>query len=165
MVTDRAKPRIERPRAGYTIKTDRSNGRGFVMLSAKGAPFNQAWGNAPGYVSTQTSALKARFSELFSSGPNMNRAFSAGLHAHEIAWGDASRLKLNCAFGAKEVGAIPSVPRTAPAFAPDQEERARRSEHHCPHIGVRGRDRPDGSPRPTRFRSRESETATATAMS
>jgi hypothetical protein len=81
------------------------------------------------------------------------------------AWGDASRLKLNCAFGVKEVGAIPSVPRTAPAFAPDQEERARPSEHHCPHIAVRGRDQPDGSPRSTRFRSRESETANAIAMS
>jgi len=28
------------------------------MLSAKGAAFNQAWGNAPGFVEIQTSALK-----------------------------------------------------------------------------------------------------------
>src|SRR5436190_14458907 len=60
---------------------------------------------------------------------------------------------------------FPTRLRSAPAFAPDQEERARRSEHHCPHIAVRGHDRPDESPRSTRFRLRESETASAIAMS
>jgi hypothetical protein len=35
------------------------------MLSAKGAPFNQAWGNAPVFVEISTSTLKARFSEFF----------------------------------------------------------------------------------------------------
>jgi hypothetical protein len=38
------------------------------MLSAKGAAFNQAWGNAPGFVEIHRSALKARFSEFFSPG-------------------------------------------------------------------------------------------------
>ena len=57
------------------------------------------------------------------------------------------------------------LPRIAPAFAPDQGERARRSEHRCRRIGVRGRDRPYGSPRSTRFPSRESETVSAIAMS
>ena len=63
------------------------------------------------------------------------------------------------------IACVTTVPRIAPAFAPDQEERARRSAHRCPHIAVRGRDQPDGSPRSTRFRSRESETASAIAMS
>jgi len=48
------------------------------MLSAKGAAFNQAWGNAPGVVEIQTSPLKARFSIFFGQ-PNVNRAFSASL--------------------------------------------------------------------------------------
>jgi hypothetical protein len=35
------------------------------ILSAKGAAFNKAWGNAPGFVGIQRSALKARFSIFF----------------------------------------------------------------------------------------------------
>jgi len=38
------------------------------LLSAKGAAFKaEAWGNAPGFVSTETSALKARFIQLSDS--------------------------------------------------------------------------------------------------
>ncbi len=135
------------------------------MLSAKGAAFNQAWGNAPRLCVDPDISAAGAIQRFFSAGPNMNRAFSAGLHAHEIAWGDASRLKLNCAFGAKEVGAIPTVLCIARAFAPDQEERARRSEHRCPRIAIRGRDQPDGSPRSMHFRSQACETASAIAMS
>ena len=129
------------------------------MLSAKGAAFNQA----PGVVEIQTSALKARFSIFFGQ-PNVNRAFSTSL-TRVISWGDALRLKLNGAFGVKRVGAIPTRLRTARAFAPDQAARAQRLEHRCPRIAVRGRGRPDGSPRSMRFRSRESEIASAIAMS
>ena len=66
---------------------------------------------------------------------------------------------------AGRIACVTTVPHIAPAFAPDQEERARRSEHRSPRIAVRGRDQLDGSPRSTRFRSRESETASAIAMS
>jgi hypothetical protein len=31
------------------------------VLSAKGAPSSAAWGNAPGYLDSNPSALKARF--------------------------------------------------------------------------------------------------------
>jgi hypothetical protein len=58
----------------------------------------------------------------------------------------------------------PTVPRIAPTFAPNQEERAQRSEPRCHRIAVRERDRPDGFLRSKRFRSRESETGSAIAM-
>ena len=82
------------------------------------------------------------------------------------AWSrDADNPGLHVLSLAGKIACVTNVPRIAPAFAPDQEERARRSEHRCPRIAVRGRDRLDGSPRSTRFRSRESETASAIAMS
>src|SRR5690349_2301937 len=58
-----------------------------------------------------------------------------------------------------------TLPRIVPAFAPDREERVRRSEHRCPHIAARGRDRLDESPRSKRFRLREFESESAFAMS
>jgi hypothetical protein len=42
------------------------------MLSAKGAAFNQACGNAPGFMGIQRSALKARFS-IFSADERESR--------------------------------------------------------------------------------------------
>ena len=119
------------------------------MFSAKGAAFNQAWGNAPGFVEIQDISAESATQHLFS----------------EIVWGDALRLRLNGAFGAKCVGTISTHPRIARSFASDQEERAQRSKHRCLRIALRERDRPDGSPRSTRFHSRESGTANATATS
>ena len=65
---------------------------------------------------------------------------------------------------AGRIAFVTSVPRIARAFAPDQGERARRSEHRSPHIAIRGRDQLYGSQRPTRFPLRESETVSAIAM-
>jgi hypothetical protein len=50
----------------------------------------------------------------------------------------------------------PTVPRIVRAFAPGREGRERQRGRRCPRSAVRGRDRPDGSPRSTRFRLRES---------
>ena len=65
---------------------------------------------------------------------------------------------------AGRIACVTNVPRIAPAFAPDQEEHARRSEHHSLHIAVRERDRPDGSLRSMHFHLPECETGNAIAM-
>src|SRR5205823_2132861 len=108
----------------------------------------------------------------------LNRAFSACLHDDLYPWGGApglhdiapltlNRYRCPCLqlILAGTTACVTTAPRTARAFAPDQEERARRLEHRCPHIAIRGRGQPDGSPRSTRFRLREYENASASATS
>ncbi len=78
------------------------------LLSAKGAAFKaEAWGNAPGFVSTDTSALKARFIQL-SRRPKVNLAFSAGLCGHKIPGAMPQAQVEYSAFAAK-LGAVPLV--------------------------------------------------------
>jgi hypothetical protein len=44
------------------------------LLSAKGAAFKaEAWGNAPGFLGTEISALKARFIQLSHSAEGESR--------------------------------------------------------------------------------------------
>ena len=79
--------RIDGPQPGCAMKAARSRRWSDGLLSAKGAAFKaEAWGNAPGSVSPRRISAEGAIQHIFFAGPNMNRAFSAGMTAHEIAW-------------------------------------------------------------------------------
>ncbi len=72
---------------------DDSAGTKARAFSAKGAAFNKAWGNAPGFRKSQASALKARLMAVDMHMP-MNRAFSARAFGGHQFLGRRPRLKV-----------------------------------------------------------------------